>query len=203
MRAGWIPHSYYNDGWFHKTVNGTKIVFHQGGASTLIALIPERKIGIVFMGNVLSSKVWNIGFDVTGMLIQEKGSTISAIPPIFEALSYMWTGMTVASFFLFVLFIMTVRRARRGKFSKRWLLLLRAIMFGLLSSLLYAYLLLLNRDMTETPNFYGSLYGFYVDQVIGLSSFISMVTVWTIYSFYLVMLRRKGNQKVGVASNTK
>lgn len=40
----------YNDGWFHKSINGTKIVYHQGGASSLIALFPERKIGIVLWG---------------------------------------------------------------------------------------------------------------------------------------------------------
>ena len=181
--------AFYNDGWFHKSINGTKIVYHQGGASSLIVLIPDRKIGIVFMGNVLSSKVWNIGFDVTGMLIGEKGDSIAAVPPVFEALSYLWTGMTGTSAILLVGLIASVRKTWRGKYPKRTLLLLRAVLFMLFALLLGAYLLLLNRDMTETPNFYGSMFGFYVDQVIGVVSFSAMVFIWVVYSLYLVIAR--------------
>lgn len=181
----------YNNGWFHKSINGTNIVFHQGGASTLIALIPDKKIGIVFMGNVLSTKVWNIGFAVTGMLIQENASAIATFPPVFEALSYLWTGMTVASVVLLGILLTSIRRARRGIFPKRAILLLRAILFGVLSLLFIAYLLLVNRDMSETPNFFGTVFGFYLDQVVGVVSFATMVTVWTIYSFYLVVVGHK------------
>lgn len=142
------------------------------------------------MGNVLSSKVWNIGFDVTGMLIQEKGASIAAIPPVFEMLSYLWTGMTISSVILLVWLIASVRKTLQGKLPKRTFLLMRAVLFGLLTLLLVTYLLLLNRDLTETPNFFGSMFGFYVDQAIGVVSFSAIIVIWTVYSLYLVMFRR-------------
>lgn len=180
----------YSMAWFHKKLNGTDVVFHQGGGSATIALIPEKKLGLVFMGNVLSTEVWNIGFGATAMLMGEKPGAIFVYPDVFGVLSKIWTAMALLSIPLWIALGISISRLlrRKGSRSKK-ALIWRALLFSIVKLVMVAYLILLNQDVSETPNFFGSIYGFYVDQFVGVGSFTIAVSLWTVYSIADLLAR--------------
>lgn len=169
----------YNLGWFVTSRSGTPLVFHTGGtvgSATLLAMLPEKGMGIMFMTGSMSAASIDIGQQVTAMLLGEEPAATN--PDFLKIIAWIYVAMTALALLLLLWLGWAVRRGRWT--PRRGVAVTRAVVFALLTVLVVALGLLVVEVMSMPVP--AGFYGYPVDFLIAEGTLLLAVLLWTAVS---------------------
>ena len=175
-------------GWFLGELHGERVVFHSGGtvgATSNMALLPDRDLAVIVLTNSMSSPAPAIGRGVLDIVLGQEPAPIG--PDVGRWTSYVLTGISVVLIALLVLLVARVARrsAGGGWVQRRWLLALRAVVLSAIAAGMWVILpALLTAAGMPAP--FG-IRGYPFDVAVAALLLLSVPTAWAVYALGTLM----------------
>ena len=169
-------------GWFVSELHGERVVFHGGGtagATTSMALLPERGLGVIVLTNSMTSPAPAIGREALDVIVGE--SPAPAGPDVGRFTSYVLTGISAGGLALVALLTLRVARRSRGHDARRrsWVHAARTVAVSIVAGGLWVVLPPLVTSAGMPAPF--GVRGYPFDVLVALIVLLGVPTAWSAY----------------------
>ncbi len=169
-------------GWVLADRRGERLVHHSGGtvgATSYMALLPERGQGLIVLTNSMSAPAPAIGRGALDVLLGEPPAPVG--PDVGRWTSYVLTGIAAAGLSLLALMAARVAKRLRGNGAIRssWVHAVRTLSVGAVAGGLWIALPLLLADAGVPAPF--GVRGYPFDVLVAMVALLGVPTAWAVY----------------------
>lgn len=169
-------------GWIVADRHGERLVHHTGGtvgATSYMALLPERGLGLVVLANSMSAPAPAIGRGALDVLLGRSPAPVG--PDVGRWASYVLTGIAAAGLLLLVLLAARAVKRLRGDGARhrRWVHVVRTLAVGTVAGALWIVVPSLLNDAGVPAPF--GIRGYPFDVLVATVALLGVPTSWSAY----------------------